>query len=164
MKVRYDMITVFVVRPSADGTSHEFLQMRRAANDYMGGTWQLVRGGTNPDENMILAALREMREETGLVPIEFYRLGSVESFYTEMDDTLWHAVAFCAFVDRNAQVRLNEEHEDFRWVGRDEMPQRVMWASERQALTDLCHDILDNGPGKPVLKVDLAKWLARSGI
>src|SRR5689334_6458483 len=111
MRSRHDMVTVFVVRPDKNGQSHEFLQMRRSADDYMGGTWQIVRGGVDENEPMIKAALREMREETGLIPRDFYRLGTVESFYTEIDDTLWHAIGFCAFVDRDQEVKLNEEHD-----------------------------------------------------
>jgi dATP pyrophosphohydrolase len=149
------MVTVVVVRPDATGQSHELLQMRRAKDDYMGGTWQVIRGGVDPNENVIHAALRELREETGLVPREFYRGGSVESFYIETDDTLWHAIAFCAIVDRASEVKLNEEHDAFRWVPRDQMLSQVMWASERQILSDLYHDILDNGPGKPYLRVKL---------
>ena len=158
MKTRNDMVTVAVVRPDESGQSHELLQLRRAKDDYMGGTWQIVRGGVDPDENAIRAALRELREETGLAPREFYRLGSLESFYIEADDTLWHAAAFCAVVDRNAEVKLNEEHDAFRWVRRDQILSQVMWASERQILSDMYHDILDNGPGKPYLRVDLRKY------
>jgi dihydroneopterin triphosphate diphosphatase len=153
MKARYDMITVFVVRPDEGGQSHEILQLRRAADDYMGGTWQVVRGGMEPGETPVAAALRELREETGLVPREFYRLGSVESFYTETDDTLWHAIGFCAVVDRQQPVQLNHEHDAFRWIPRAQAADHLMWASERQALADLCHDILDNGPGKVFLQV-----------
>jgi len=155
MKARHDMITVFVVRPDEIGRSHEFLQMRRAADDYMGGTWQLVRGGIESDETAIEAALREMSEECGMTPREFYRLGSVESYYTAIDDTLWHAVAFCAVVDRQQPVKLNAEHDAFRWISREQMPGHTMWASERQILADLCRNILDDGPGKPYLRVNL---------
>src|SRR5688500_9597163 len=118
MNVRHDMVTVFVVRPAATGASHQFLQVRRAPGDYMGDTWQIVRGGVETGESAVHAALRELREETGVSPREFYRLGCVESFYTSVDDTLWHAVPFCAIVGRDDTVRLNDEHVDFRWIGR----------------------------------------------
>ena len=155
MKARHDMITVFVVRPDASGRSHEFLQLRRDRDDYMGGTWQIIRGGIEAGESPVAAALREMREESGLTPLEFYRLSSVESFYTAVDDTLWHSISFCAIVDRTQPVKLNEEHDDHRWIARSEMDENLMWASERHLLIDLCRDILDNGPAKPFLRIDL---------
>ena len=60
MNVRHDMVTVLVVRPDASGNSHEFLQLHRVADDYMGGTWQIIRGGVDADESYVEAALREM--------------------------------------------------------------------------------------------------------
>src|SRR4051812_38096329 len=118
MKTRSDMVTVFVARPDSAGTSHEFLQLHRAPDDYMGNTWQIVRGTLEPGETAIEGALRELREESGLVPTEFYRLGRVESFYRAIDDTLWHSVSFVALVGQDAQVVLNEEHDDARWMPR----------------------------------------------
>ena len=149
------MITVFVVRPDANGASQEFLQLHRLPDDYISASWQIVRGGVNEGETWIRGALRELREETGLTPREFYRLGSVEIFYTPFDDTIWHSVAFCAIVDRAQEVQLNEEHDAFRWVPRAEYNARVMWASERALLPDLCRDILDNGIAKPELRLKI---------
>jgi len=149
------MVVVFVVRPDQSGGSHEFLQLRRSAGDYLGGTWQLVRGGVEPHESYVAAAVRELREEAGLWPRELYRLGSVESFYTEVDDTLWHAVPFCAVVDREAPVVLNAEHDAFRWVPREQIESLLMWASERRLLADLLQDILAPAPARAHLRVRL---------
>ena len=42
MNVRYDHVTVLVARKSGGG--HQLLQLRRRGDDYLGGTWQTVRG------------------------------------------------------------------------------------------------------------------------
>jgi dATP pyrophosphohydrolase len=154
MNVRDDMVAVFVVRPDVGGSSHEFLQLKRAPTNYMGDTWQIVRGGIDEGERATDAALRELREETGLSPREFYRLGCIESFYTAVDDTLWHAVPFCAIVGRDDAVRLNEEHVDFRWVARHRIGAESMWASERRVLDELMRDVLDESAAKPHLRID----------
>lgn len=153
MNVRHDMVGVFVVRPGVDGTSHEFLQLRRAAGDYLGGTWQIIRGGVDANETYIAAALRELREEAGLSPVELYRAPTVESFYIAVDDTLWHSVMFCALVDRDARVQLNDEHDDFRWTPRSQMLDQCMWASERAVLTDVLRDVLADSPARIHLRV-----------
>jgi 8-oxo-dGTP pyrophosphatase MutT (NUDIX family) len=155
MNVRDDMVTVFVVRADESGKSHEFLQLHRAKEDYMGGTWQIIRGGVDADESYVTAGLREMREESGLTPSEFYRLDAVESFYTAVDDTLWHSVSFCAVVDRAQRVALNDEHDEYRWIARDEIARHTMWSSELQLLETLQRTILDNGPAKMFLRIDL---------
>ena len=149
MNVRHDMVTVFVVRPARE--AFEFLQLRRARNDYMGGTWQIVRGGADPSETFIAAALRELREETGLVPQELYRVG-VESFFTEVDDTLWHSVALCALVSDRAEPTLNQEHDASRWISAREIESQTMWPSERSLLRDIFHDILSNSAARQHLK------------
>jgi dATP pyrophosphohydrolase len=155
MRVRDDMVTVFVVRADASGTSQEFLQLHRVRGDYMGDTWQIIRGGAEADESYVAAALRELKEESGLVPRTFYRVGTVESFFTDVDDTLWHSVAFCAVVDRADSVRLNDEHDDFRWIPRREIEAMTMWASERRLLADVCSAILDGDTSRAHLRIAL---------
>jgi dihydroneopterin triphosphate diphosphatase len=153
MNVRHDMVTVFVARPDAYAQSHEFLQLHRVAGDFLGDTWQIIRGGVEADESYPKAALREMREECGMSPAEFYRTGSIESFYTDHDDTIWNSAVFCAIVGREAEVKLNEEHDAFRWIARDQMDDHMMWASERQLLPGLLRDLFNAGPAKTYLRI-----------
>ena len=152
MQVR-SYISCFVVRPA--GGSHEFLQLRRVPEKYMGGTWQLVSGGIEEGETAWQAALRELKEEASLVPNEFYQLDVVNTFYLAAADSIMHAPMFCALVDPDAAVQINAEHTDWRWVPRDEMESKVMWPGERVGLAELCREILDNGPAKQYLKIPL---------
>lgn len=154
MNEKHGMITVFVVRPDSGGRSHEFLQMFRAPSSFHGETWQIVRGKVEEGETFIQAALRELSEETGLVPKEFYRVGSVETFYTTHHDTIWHSVPFLAMIDRDQTVTLNREHTEFRWIPRDQIHRHVMWAGELRLLEDLYRDILDNGIARPHLRIE----------
>jgi len=155
---RYDMVGCQVVRPSADG-SHEFLQLLREPDDYLGRTWQSIRGRIEGNETAAQAALRELREEAGLVPVEFYRLAILETFFipgsSAEKDIIWHCISFCAIVPPDAQVRLNAEHTDFRWIPRAEIDAHIMWASERPVVASLCRDILDNGPARPHLRLPI---------
>jgi dATP pyrophosphohydrolase len=153
MHVRFDMITCYAVRAGDGG--HEFLQLRRVPNDFMGGTWQAVSGGIEAGETAWAAALRELREEAGLVPMEFYRLPVMNLFYIHQHDTIWHATPFCAVVDRHAPIAFNPEHDAHRWVQRAELDRCFMWESDRQAIQQACREILDGGPAKPYLRIPL---------
>lgn len=155
MNVRYDMIACYVVRPTADGTGREFLLLRRAAGQFMAGAWAVVRGTSEPGETAPTAALRELREETGLRPREFYQLDTVDVFYMATEDTIWHCPGFCAVVERDVEVVLNDEHDAFRWTTRERIEGEVLWPGERMQLAELCRAILNDDPAKQYLRIQL---------
>jgi dATP pyrophosphohydrolase len=156
MNVRHDKITLFIVRATdAKASDYEFLQLRRSDDEFLAGTWAIVRGGVEQGEAYSAAAVRELREETGLSPRELYRSGTIESFHTQDDDTLWHSVVFCAVVERDDEPRLNEEHDAFRWTPRARIALETLWPSERAVLSDVIREILDNGPAKSYLRIQL---------
>jgi 8-oxo-dGTP pyrophosphatase MutT (NUDIX family) len=144
-------VVVLVVRPAGD--SHELLLVRRGPGRYMGETWQLVSGGLDPGEAAWRGAIREVREETGLSPVEFYRLSTMTSFYRADNDSINTAPMFCAIVAPGADVVINDESTAFAWVDVGEAPARLMWPGDRQALAEVQAVILGGGPAKPFLKV-----------
>lgn len=157
MNIRHDMVCCFVARPGERPGTHELLQLRRAKDDYMGGAWSTVRGKVEAPETGYAAALRELREEAGLVPVEFYQLDTVDVFYLHGDDTIWHCPGFCALVDRDVKITLNAEHDAFRWVDRSQVDRTFLWPGERAQLAELCREILDNGPAKSYLRIPADK-------
>lgn len=152
MSVSDRMICVYVVRPDASGQSHEFLQLRRAGNPYP-GIWTTVYGGREEGETAVLAALRELREETGTIPAEFYRIGIAQTFYIDANDTTYAVPAFCAVIARETPVHINDEHDDLRWIHRSTTSEAFIWYTEKLAIAALCEDILDNSPAKTYLRI-----------
>lgn len=153
MKPRYDMVTCYVVRPTAEGALGEVLQLRRSGGQYLAGFWAAVHGKIEAGETAWQAALRELREEAGLRAEEFYHLDTINQFYLATDDTVWHVPAFCAVVPRDAVVTLNEEHDDFRWVARADLDRAFLWPGERRQLEELAREIMDFGPARPILRI-----------
>jgi dATP pyrophosphohydrolase len=156
MNIRHDMVACNVIRPDAAGASHEFLQVRRRAGDYMGGTWQVVYGTSEKGETAWQAALRELFEETGLRPVEFYRLSQMEQFYIVHDDTIWNCPNFVAIVDRDAAVVLNDEHDAYRWISRSQIDAETMWATQRAIVAEIMREILDGGLARQYMRIDPA--------
>lgn len=142
-----------VIRPHDNG--HQLLMARRAEGKYMGGTWQLVSGGLEPNETAWQAALRELREETQLTPAEFYRLSTLTRFYRPDNDSLNTAPMFCAIVAEDATVTINPEHTAFEWVNLPEAASRLMWPNDHQALAEVQDVILGNGIAKDYLRIPL---------
>jgi dATP pyrophosphohydrolase len=155
MKLRYDMVNCYVVRPGESAGTHELLQLRRAPGEALAGAWSVVRGGIEKDETAWQAALRELHEETGLRPLEFYQFDTIDLFYLASNDSLWHVPGFCAVVPRDAVVVLDAEHDAFRWVGRERIDADFLWPGERAQLAELCREILDDGPAKLYLRIAL---------
>jgi dihydroneopterin triphosphate diphosphatase len=155
MNVRHDMICCFVVRPESGGKGVEHLQLLRAPNDFMGGTWQPISGQIEEGETASAAALRELREETGVMPDEFYKLNRVDTFLIAETDTLWHRVLFCAIVNRDAKISLNDEHHDFRWVSDAQAEQLFMWPGDRESIREIRAEILHESLSKPYLRIVL---------
>lgn len=156
MRVRHDMVACFVARPSETAGSHELLQLRRSPGDFMGGAWSTVRGGIRENETAWAAALRELSEETGIRrPTEFFQLDTVDVFYLHGDDTLWHCPGFCAVIERETEIRLNSEHDAWRWIERARIDRDFLWPGERSQLAELCREILDEGPAKEWLRIRL---------
>ena len=151
VNIRHDMVYCFAVRPA--GPSHELLQVRRHPTDYLGGTWQTVVGTIEPGETAAQAALRELREETGLAPVELYQLDTVNSFYVATTDTMFHCPGFCAIVAPDASVILNAEHDQHRWLPRSSAAEHFLWPGDRAWVVELCRTILNDGPAKPYLRL-----------
>jgi len=155
VEIRYNMVSCYIARPTADGTAHEFLQLRRAPDDFMGSTWQAIYGQSEKGETPVAAALREIKEETGLVPSEFYRLDQVSVFYIASTDTMWHCIPFCAIVTREQLVVLNDEHDAARWVNIADAERLFMWKDNRDAIRDIQSHILTDSLAKPFLRIPL---------
>jgi dATP pyrophosphohydrolase len=149
--IQVHYVVVLIVRRC--GGKHQLLMAKRSAGKYMGDTWQLISGGLEPGETAWQGALREMREETALVPQEFYRLSTLTQFYRPDTDSLNTAPMFCAMVSEDSQVRINEEHLASEWVDLEQANSLLMWPSDRQALQELQSVILADGIAKQYMRI-----------
>jgi dATP pyrophosphohydrolase len=146
-----DYVVVLIIRQNGNG--HQLLMACRTPGKYMGETWQLISGGLESKETAWQGALREMREETGLIPTEFYGLSTLTSFYRPDNDSLNTAPMFCAIVDEAAEVRINSEHTAYEWVNVNEADRRLMWPSDREALREIESVILACGMAKKYMRI-----------
>lgn len=131
------------------GTSLECLALRRAPGGRCPGAWESVHGHIDADEKPAAAAIREVREETGLSPVHLYNLSRVELFYQHRLDEVALVPVFVAFVDEAATVRLSQEHDSYEWLAPGAARQRFAWPRERRALQDV-ELLLSHGHGGAV--------------
>jgi dATP pyrophosphohydrolase len=119
------------------GERLEVLALRRGRNGRCPGSWETVHGTIEPGETPVQASLRELREETGLVPEKFYNLSRTEAFYQHKSDELALIPVFAAFVAPHAAVTLSPEHDGSEWLRFADAARRFAWPRERRALEDI---------------------------
>jgi len=111
-------IAAFICRVVDDEA--QYLIIKRSSRTLY-GSWQMVSGQVEPGENGVQAALREIEEETGLVPSNFYSANLCEQFYDTDYNVINLVPVFVAFVGNNSNVVLNEnEHSDYKWISIEE--------------------------------------------
>jgi len=121
--------------------SPEFLLLRRARGE-LAGTWQAVHGKIEAGEAAWQAALRELREETGLTPLRFFQIDAVNTFYVARHDVVHLCPSFAAQVPSNAAVILNDEHEAYEWLSPAAAVGRLPWPGQRRAVQEIVSEII----------------------
>jgi 8-oxo-dGTP pyrophosphatase MutT (NUDIX family) len=151
-ETRVGVVDVYVIRPRPEGWL--VLCLQRALDTRCPTAWETVHGRMEAGERPEDAALREVREETGLEAQRLYSI-TVQPFYLQKFGVVQLAVVFCAFVAEPADVQLGPEHMAHRWVGVDEAMTTFVWPRERQALQEIVHLLGtgDAGPVEDVLRV-----------
>lgn len=152
------MVSVYCFQLTPQGPKYLLLR-RREGIDHLSGTWQAVHGGIKPGETAVQAAQREVREETGTIPISFWELDYVEAHYSPGQDVIRLVPCFAAQLSEDAQIKLGPEHSEHRWVTLDEALQLLLWRSQREAFQILHETIafpLFRGQeANPLLKIEL---------
>ena len=146
--------TIDVVLVAPDSAGWGVLALQRSRTTRFPTAWETVHGRIEPGERPEDAAVREVREETGLLVERLYNV-CVQPFYLHTLGTVELAVTFAAFVQRDAPVVLGEEHMSYAWLSPEEALERFAWPRERSALRDVLHLLRggDAGPVEDVLRV-----------
>ena len=129
---RVGYIDLLVLRGA--GEELEVLCLRRSPNGRSPGSWEAVHGHIDPGELPVATVLRELREETGLVPERLYSLSRTEAFYRHSENEVVLIPVFAAFVPRGARVRLSEEHDEYEWLRAQAARVKMSWPRIRREI------------------------------
>jgi 8-oxo-dGTP pyrophosphatase MutT (NUDIX family) len=144
MAYRPDIVDCWMFR-LVDGGA-EVLLLRRAPGRILPGLWQCVSGSVESGERIVLAALRELAEETGFTgeAIDaFYDLDLVNQFHWPSVDGIVSSAVFAVRLGPDARPTLSHEHDAARWRPIDDAIAEVIWPGYRHALEVIRRDLTD---------------------
>jgi len=128
--IRAFIVSLVAIREGRDNV--EVLLLKRTQS--LEGEWCQIAGSIEENETAWQAALRELREETGLEAVSLYSADICEQFYEPHRDAITMSPVFVAYIDNEADVKLNFKHSDYVWVSFDGAVEMVAFGGQRRVL------------------------------
>jgi dATP pyrophosphohydrolase len=126
-----NLVSVYVCK-KVEGLA-KFLILKRKSK-YMFGLWQQVSGKIEEDETATQAAVREIKEETGLTPEKLFSADIVETFFDADYNAIRINPIFVAIVSGDVDVTLSHEHSEFKWATASEAKAHFSFYQQRMPL------------------------------
>jgi dihydroneopterin triphosphate diphosphatase len=137
------IVEVSIFRWIAD--EPQYLLLQRADDEELyPGIWQILTGSMNKNESADKAALRELKEETGLSLKRFWTVPIVDSYFDIQNDTVQIVPVFAVEVGAGLNVCLSREHQRYEWLAYAAASNRVVWPGQRQAI-EIVHEFIAGG-------------------
>ncbi len=139
MRLPYKTLTI-PYKKTSDG--FKFLILRRADLDF----WQWVSGGgESEDKDLISTVIRELKEEIGtsVASEDVMRLESRCALfedepmkYNDENITVLPEYTFAVNI-KESEVKISEEHSEYRWVTKETAKNLLKYDSNKTALLEL---------------------------
>ena len=97
----------------------KILVVRRSMDDFLGGYFELPGGGVDEGETISDAAIREVKEETGLVVTRVISIFDGFDYTTDKKPKV-RQINFLVAIEKG-EVLLSDEHDSYLWIGRNDI-------------------------------------------
>ena len=124
----------------------KFLMLKRSQNKIYPGIWQCVTGKIESEEKPIESAIRELKEETSLNPVQKWTIDIVNHFYESKYDRINLIPVFGVEVN-DIKVVLSDEHCNYKWCEINEALQLLTWNQQKNGLIEF-NNMLTDQPQK----------------
>ena len=112
----------------------KILMVRRTADDFLGGAYELPGGGVDEGETITDGAIREVKEETGLVVSKIVTNFNGFDYSTDKKPHV-RQVNFIVEVEPG-DISLSHEHDGYIWADKENFNDINMSDSMRKCVTD----------------------------
>ena len=118
---------------SYESNKLSFLLLKRSRTKIYEYLWQGVAGKIEKNELAWQAALRELKEETGLTAQRIFVADYVSKFYEKHGDCV-NLVPVFGIEVKNKKVSLSEEHCNFKWLSFKKAHAKLTWNGQKKGL------------------------------
>ena len=132
MKIISNMIEAHIFRKKKNGI--EFLLLKRGEKEIYSGLWQMVTGKIRRGEKAYQAALREIKEETGLKPKRFWVTPNINPFYSHEENYISLLPVFAAEVAKDSEIIISREHTEYKWFKPEIAIKMLAWPGQRRSV------------------------------
>ncbi len=133
----------------------EFLILKRSPKQYYPNLWQMVSGKIKENETAYQTALREIKEETGLDPINFWVAPTINSFYSPDKDYICLLPVFAVEVKYDSKVIISEEHVEYKWLKPEDAKKLFAWDGQRKSVDVIVDYLLNKNSFLNFIKISL---------
>ena len=134
-------ISAGIVLYNDDNDEVQFLVLK-----YPGGHWDFVKGKMENSEEPKQTAIRETKEETGIIDVEFIDGFNEEISYTfyVKNEEIDKKVIFYLGKTKSTEIVLSHEHLDFAWLNLKDAMDRITYENAKIVLTK-ANNLLQTG-------------------
>ena len=128
----------------------KILLMKRVKGQF----WSHIAGKIEQAETASQAAVREIREETGIQVQQLYSADYLEQFYEASANVIELIPVFAVYCAKDQAVVLNDEHTEYGWFSLEEALERAEFGGQRLLYQYLWDNFVQRRPSD-LLKINI---------
>ena len=142
-KISVRVIDAYVFKKDQNGL--KYLILKRAPEKIYGDIWQCVTGKIEKGEASWETAIRELKEETGLDPLQIFVADHVSKFYEAHEDRI-NLIPVFGIEVLDTKIKLSDEHTEYKWVDFDTALNTLVWKGQKEGLFSVNNMLNLNDP------------------